>query len=239
KVRCSRLAREVWDDEELAGRLEREAAELKERFNRDFWIAERGYFALALDGEKRQVDSLTSNIGLLLWSGIVDDDKAASVAEQLLGERLFSGWGVRTMAKGDAGYNPIEYHNGTVWPHDNSFIAAGLARYGFREEAARIAEAIFEAARFFDFRLPEVFAGYERERTGAPVEYPTASSPQAWATGAPLLLIRVQLGLEARDGELEVDPVLPPSIATLSLRGLSGAWGKRDADAVEVLTGGR
>ena len=237
KVRCSRLAREVWDDEELAGRLEREAAELKERFNRDFWIAERGYFALALDGEKRQVDSLTSNIGLLLWSGIVDDDKAASVADQLLGERLFSGWGVRTMAKGDAGYNPIEYHNGTVWPHDNSFIAAGLARYGFREEAARIAEAIFEAARFFDFRLPEVFAGYERERTGAPVEYPTASSPQAWATGAPLLLIRVLLGLEARDGELQVDPVLPPSIATLSLRGLSGAWGKRDADAAAVRNG--
>jgi glycogen debranching enzyme len=231
KVRSARLARELWNDPELAERLERDAADLKERFNRDFWLEDRQYFALALDGEKRRVDSLTSNIGHLLWSGIVDDEKARAVAEHLLGPRLFSGWGVRTMAKGEEGYNPIEYHNGTVWPHDNSLIAAGLARYGFREEAAVIAEAIFEAAGFFGYRLPEVFAGYDRRRTGAPVEYPTASSPQAWATGAPLLLVRTILGLEPVGDELESDPVLPPAISRLMLRGVHGRWGRADVVA--------
>jgi glycogen debranching enzyme len=215
KVRCARLAREVWDDPELAERLGREAARLKERFNRDFWLPEREFFALALDGEKKPVDSLTSNIGHLLWSGIVDDDKADAVVRHLMGDRLFSGWGVRTMAEGEGGYNPIEYHNGTVWPHDNSFIAAGLARYGYRAEAARVAHAVLEAATYFDYRLPEVFAGYRRGRTKFPVEYPTASSPQAWATGAPLLLIRVLLGLEP-DGA--VDPVLPEPVGALELR---------------------
>jgi len=225
KLRTARLARDVWSDDVLADRLEQQAAELKKRFNRDFWIEERQFFALALDGEKRQVDSLTSNIGQLLWSGIVDEDKAPAIVGQLLGERLFSGWGVRTMAVGEGGYNPIEYHNGTVWPHDNSFIAAGLARYGYHEEAARIAVAVLEAATYFSYRLPEVFAGYERERTGSPVEYPTASSPQAWATGTPLLLIRVLLGLDAREGELVSDPALPGNVRTLALRGVPGVWG--------------
>lgn len=147
KLRTARLAREIWGDAELAEQLEHAAAELKERFNRDFWLEDRQFFALALDGDKRPVDSLTSNIGHLLWSGIVDEDKAPALVEHLLGDRLFSGWGVRTMAKGEGGYNPIEYHNGTVWPHDNSFIAAGLARYGYREEATRIAEAIISTLR--------------------------------------------------------------------------------------------
>jgi len=231
KSRCARLAREVWDDGELGDRLEREADELKARFNRDYWLEERGFFALALDRDKRQVDALTSNIGHLLWSGIVDEDKAAHVVSHLMGEPLFSGWGVRTMADGEGAYNPIEYHNGTVWPHDNSFIAAGLARYGYRSEANRVAEAVLEAASFFSYRLPEVFAGYERARTGAPVEYPTASSPQAWATGTPLLLIRVLLGLDSRNGELVSDPVLPPSVRTLKLRGVAGVWGRRDVES--------
>ena len=196
KRRCARLAREFWKDPKLAERLEREAAELKDRFNRDFWIPERRFFALALDGDKRKVDSLTSNNGHLLWSGIVDDDKAEAVIGHLMGDRMFSGWGVRTMADGEGGYNPIEYHNGTMWPHDNSFVAAGLRRYGHAEDAARIAYAILEAATYFDWRLPEVFAGYPRSLTHFPVEYPTASSPQAWATGTPLLLLRVMLGLE-------------------------------------------
>ncbi len=234
KVRSARLARDVWDDEGLAVRLEEEAAALKARFNRDFWIEDRQFFALALDGDKKPVDSLTSNIGHLLWSGIVDEDKAQAIVDHLLGERLFSGWGVRTMAEGEGGYNPIEYHNGTVWPHDNSFIAAGLARYGFRAEAARVAEAILEAATFFDYRLPEVFAGYPRSRTGAPVEYPTASSPQAWATATPLLLIRILLGLEPAGDELGADPALPSSIGRLALRGIPGRWGSEDVVA-EVL----
>ena len=214
KVRAARLAREVWDDPALADRLEREAAELKRRFNEDFWIADREYYALALDGEKRQVDSLTSNIGHLLWSGIVDDDKADAVARHLMSERLFSGWGVRTMAVGDGGYNPIGYHNGTVWPHDNSLIAHGLYRYGYRAEAARIAYAILEAAAYFHHRLPEVFAGYPRESTYFPVEYPTACSPQAWASGTPLLFVRTLLGLEPG---FEQSPHLPEGIGRIEL----------------------
>jgi glycogen debranching enzyme len=228
KVRCARLAREIWDDPELADRLEREAEELKRRFNEDFWLSERNCYALALDGEKRPVDSITSNIGHLLWSGIVDDEKADSVAAHLLGDALFSGWGVRTMAEGEGGYNPIRYHNGTVWPHDNSLIALGLARYGYREEAARVALAILQAAPFFRYRLPEVFAGYRRGRTSFPVEYPTASSPQAWATGTPLALLRVVLGLEP-DGT--VDPVLPDGIARVELRGIPARWGRIDASS--------
>ena len=216
KLRCARLAREAWGDGELARRLEEEAAELKRRFNEDFWLADRGYFALALDGDKRPVDSLTSNIGHLLWSGIVDDDKAEQVARHLVGPRLFSGWGVRTMAEGDGGYNPIGYHLGTVWPHDNSLIAAGLARYGYRAEAARVALAMVEAAEYFDHRLPEAFAGYSRARTLFPVEYPTACSPQAWATGAPLLFVTTLLGLEPGDLERR-DPVLPAGVGRLDL----------------------
>jgi glycogen debranching enzyme len=218
KLRAARLARSIWGDSRLAEQLEREARELRARFNRDFWLPEREFFALALDGEKKPVDSLTSNIGHLLWSGIVDDDKAEAVARHLAGDALFSGWGVRTMAVGEGGYNPIEYHNGTVWPHDNSLIAAGLARYGFREEANLIAMAVLDAATYFRYRLPEVFAGYPRELTKFPVEYPTASSPQAWATGTPLLLLRLILGLEPDGEELTSAPVLPERIERLELR---------------------
>jgi len=235
KVRTARLAREIWEDEELARRLEDEAAALKERFNRDYWLPERGYFALALDGEKRPVDAITSNAGHLLWSGIAEADKAVEVAARLVGNALFSGWGVRTMAEGEGGYNPIRYHNGTVWPHDNSLIAHGLARCGFRDEAAKIALATLEAATFFRYRLPEVFAGYPRGRTSFPVEYPTASSPQAWATGAPLLLLRVLLGLEP-DGEgLRVDPHLPDAIERIEISGIPGRWGRVDAPTTTAM----
>ncbi|MEP7113957.1 MAG: amylo-alpha-1,6-glucosidase, partial [Ilumatobacteraceae bacterium] len=222
KCRTARLARDVWADPTWAAKLLEQAAELKRRFNADFWVSERGFFAVALDGDKRQVDSLTSNIGQLLWSGIVDDDKAPAVVEHLMSERLFSGWGIRTMAEGDSGYNPIEYHNGTVWPHDNSLIVAGLRRYGFADEAARLSFAILEAATFFDSRLPEAFAGYSRQLTGIPVEYPTASSPQAWAAGTPLLLLRTILGLEPGDKCPLTDPVLPIGIESLHLEGVRG-----------------
>jgi len=231
KVRCARLAKTVWQDAKLASRLEKEAAELKQRFNRDFYIPERKFFALALDGDKQKVDSLTSNIGHLLWSGIVDDDKADDVVKHLMSPELFSGWGVRTMATCEAGYNPIEYHNGTVWPHDNSIIAAGLARYGYRAEAARVISAMMTASWFFRYRLPEVFAGYDREQTGFPVRYPTASSPQAWAAGAPLLGIRVLLGMEPHGEVLVSDPVLPEWIGTLALEGVPGRWGKTNVIA--------
>jgi glycogen debranching enzyme len=231
KVRAARLARRFWDDEALAERLTAEAAELKRRFNRDFWMPSRDYFAVALDGQKRQVDSLTSNPGHLLWSGIVDDDKIEAVVRHLMGPKLFSGWGIRTMAEGEGGYNPIEYHDGTVWPHDTSIIAAGLARCGRREEAATLCQALFAAALHFRFRLPEVFAGYDRAATAFPVEYPTASSPQAWAAGAPLLAIRTMLGLEPDGDHLAVDPVLPNAIRRLEVRGVLGRWGRADARA--------
>ena len=186
----------VWKDAALAERLEQEAADLKRRFNRDFWVEDGEYFALALDADGGQVDALTSNNGHLLWSGIVDKSKAKAVARHLLGPRLFSGWGVRTLAEGEGRYNPIGYHVGTVWPFDNSFIAWGLRRYGFKDEAAVVAAGILDAAEFFEGRLPEAFGGYERSQTRYPVQYPTACSPQAWSTGAPLLLLRTMLGLE-------------------------------------------
>jgi glycogen debranching enzyme len=233
KVRCARLARAIWADEELAERLEREAAELKAQFDRDFWVPARAHYAIALDGAKRRVDSLTSNVGHLLWSGIVPEDKAEAVARTLVGPRLFSGWGIRTMADGDGGYNPIRYHNGTVWPHDNSLAALGLTRYGFRAEAATVAFSVLEAATYFEYRLPEVFAGYARSRTSFPVEYPTSCSPQAWATGTPLALLRALLALEPDGDRLTSDPYLPDGIGSIELTEIPGRWGLADATTLE------
>jgi glycogen debranching enzyme len=229
KMRGARLARLVWRDPAFAGRLEKEAADLKRRFNRDFWVEDGDYFAVALDNDGRQVDSLTSNNGHLLWSGIVDKSKAPAVARHLLGSRLFSGWGVRTMAEGEARYNPIGYHVGTVWPFDNSFIAWGLRRYGFKEEAACVVAGIMEAAEVFNGRLPEAFGGYPRKTTRYPVQYPTACSPQAWSTGAPLLLLRAGLGLEPQGDNLIVDPALPKRMGNLQVLDLPGRWKRIDA----------
>jgi glycogen debranching enzyme len=231
KRRGSRLARDAWDDPALAERLDAEAEALRERFLVDFWVPERACFALALDGDKRRVDSLTSNIGHLLWSGIVDDSHAGAIAAHLMEAPLYSGWGVRTMAATEGGYNPVEYHNGTVWPHDNSLIAAGLQRYGHQGAAARIATDTIRAASFFGHRLPEVFAGYDDRLTHAPVEYPTASSPQAWAAGAPLLLIKTVLGLRPGADGLASDPHVPTEFGQMALHGVRGRWGKADIAA--------
>jgi glycogen debranching enzyme len=231
KVRAARLARAVWKDPAFADELERQAADLKRRFNRDFWVADGDYFALALDTEGKQVDALSSNNGHLLWSGIVDKSKAKAVAGHLMGPRLFSGWGVRTLAEGEGRYNPIGYHVGTVWPFDTSFIAWGMRRYGFKEDAARLAGGILDAAERFDGRLPEAFGGYERGLTKYPVEYPTACSPQAWSTGAPLLLLRTMLGLEPVGDHLVVDPALPESVGFVALLDIPGRWSKVDAFA--------
>ena len=229
KRRVARLARELYADPDWAAWLEREAAELKQRFNRDFWIPERGFFALALDRTKRKVDSMTSNIGHLLWSGIADEDKARGCVRHLMSDALFSGWGVRTMANTEGSYNPIGYHVGTVWPHDTSIVAWGLRRYGFRDEAQRLAASMLEAAELFHNRLPEAFAGYPREETHYPVEYPTACSPQAWAAAAPLLLVRSLLGLDSDGRHLIIDPALPPLIEELQLLDIRGVWGEMDA----------
>ena len=229
KRRGARLAREIWKDTALAEQLEQEAAELKRRFNRDFWVEDGEYFALALDPEGKQVDALTSNNGHLLWSGIVDKSKAKAVVRHLLGPRLFSGWGVRTLAEGEGRFNPIGYHVGTVWPFDNSFIAWGLRRYGYKDGAAIVAAGILDAAEFFEGRLPEAFGGYERSQTRYPVQYPTACSPQAWSTGAPLLLLRTMLGLEPQGEHLVVDAALPSTIGHLELLDIPGRWGRIDA----------
>ncbi len=222
RVRMARLAREVWDDPQLATRLEGDAASLRERFNRDYWIEARGHYALALDGEKRQVDAMSSNVGHLLWSGIVPEDRAAMLVTRVMSPEMFTGWGIRTMATSAAGYNPIEYHDGTVWPHDTAFVAEGMRRYGHREQASHLALMLIQAAGAFEYRLPEVFAGFAREETGAPVEYPTASRPQAWAAGAPLLALRTALGLDVVDGTLRIDPHL------------SQGWGRVRLDNIAV-----
>ncbi|MFF5173908.1 glycogen debranching N-terminal domain-containing protein [Micromonospora sp. NPDC000089] len=229
KLRGARLARTVWQDPAYAERLEREAAALKERFNRDFWMPDKDTYALALDPEGRHVDALTSNVGHLLWSGIVDEPRAGKLAGHLLGPELFSGWGVRTLGTGQGRYNPIGYHVGTVWPFDNAFIAWGLARYGFREEAGRICDAMLAASQYFDGRLPEAFAGYERDLTDYPVQYPTACSPQAWSAGTPLLLLRVMLGLEPQGEHLIIDPAVPEGMGRVELLDIPGRWGRVDA----------
>jgi glycogen debranching enzyme len=229
KMRGARLARQFWNDPGYADDLESQAADLKRRFNHDFWVEDGQYFALALDADGAQVDALSSNIGHLLWSGIVDSDRAPAIAEHLLGPRLFSGWGVRTLAEGEARYNPIGYHVGTIWPFDNSFIAWGLRRYGYKTEAARIAAGILDAADFYAGRLPEAFGGYERTQTKYPVQYPTACSPQAWSTGAPLLFLRTMLGLEPVGEHLVVDPALPVGIGRIELLDIPGRWGHIDA----------
>lgn len=231
RLRTARLARTVWHDPALADRLERAARDLQERFLVDFWLPEAEFYALALDGQGQPVNTLASNMGHLLWSGIVPPEHLEPVVRQLFGPALFSGWGVRTLAAGQPVYNPMAYHNGTVWPHDNSLIAAGLTRYGRRAEAGALALAILEAARHFDHRLPEVFVGYERTATGIPVAYPTACSPQAWASGAPLLFLRLLLGLEPVGDTLRVDAAVPDQIGDLALRGIPGRWGHTDAVA--------
>jgi glycogen debranching enzyme len=220
RIRTARLAREFWADPELAERLEREAAELKQRFNRDFWSKPRRHHVLALDGRKRQVDSMTSNVGHLLWSGIVERPRAAAVVRRLMRDDMFSGWGIRSMSSNDAGFNPLEYHNGTVWPHDTAIVAEGMRRYGYREEAGRLCVALLDAAAAFANQLPEVFAGFSRDEPEVPVEYPDALTPQAWAAGAPLLALRTLLGLDVVAGKLRVHPHVPRELGKVRLRGL-------------------
>jgi glycogen debranching enzyme len=210
KLRTAELAREVWRDRALAERLEQDAEELRRAFNERFWSGDRGgYYVLALDRDKRQVDSLCSNAGHLLWSGIVPTERVDAVVDALMGEELWSGWGVRTMSSGDAGYNPLAYHNGTVWPHDNSLIAWGLGRYARWPEAQRIIQRMLSAAAHFGYQLPEVFAGMRRSETPFPIAYPTAARPQAWAAGAPVLLLQTLLGIQPDRRRHAVETVAP------------------------------
>jgi len=211
-------------DYRSATRLREEAAELKHRFNDAFWMEDEQFFAMALDGEKRQVRTVVSNPGHCLYADIVDPEKAAQLARRLLQPDMFSGWGIRTMSKGALAYNPMSYHNGSVWPHDNALIAAGLKRYGNFKATNRVATAMFDASMHADYmRLPELFCGFTRRTPNQPVGYPVACSPQAWAAGAPLLMLQAILGVSARAHEnmLTVNkPHLPPWLNVVELRNL-------------------
>ncbi|MCG2623702.1 amylo-alpha-1,6-glucosidase [Arthrobacter sp. I2-34] len=219
-------------DAPLAARLAERAARLKRRFNEQFWLPEKGYYAIALDRDKRPVDACASNMGHCLWFGLVDDDKAPLVAEKLMSPQMFSGWGVRTLASDMGAYNPVSYHNGSVWPHDNAIIAAGLVRYGFVEQAQRITTALLEAAEYSEGRLPELFCGFDRERFGQPVPYPTACSPQAWAAAAPILLVTSLMRYDAHVslGGMWLDPVLPESYGDLHITNAPMASGRITID---------
>jgi glycogen debranching enzyme len=215
---------EALGDPARAAALRGEAAELRRRFNEAFWNPAEGTYVLALDGRKRQVRSVTSNAAHALYAGIADDDKAAAVAERLMAPDMFSGWGVRTLAATSPAYNPMSYHNGSVWPHDNAIAAAGLKRYGHTEGALRITRAMIDvAAGARDARLPELFCGFTRHEVPVPVAYPVACIPQAWAAVTPFYLIQSLLGLQAdaQAGALHVGrPVLPAGVQHVRLDGL-------------------
>jgi glycogen debranching enzyme len=207
---------------ERAERLRHEAARLRERFNHDFWLADLDCFALALQADHKPCAVVSSNPGQALWGGIVDVQKARKTAERLLCDDMFSGWGVRTLSSEATAYNPIGYHLGTVWPHDNALIAAGLRRYGHDDAFQRIFSGIVEAALHFpDYRLPEVFAGFSRAEHSIPVRYPVACHPQAWAAGAIPSMLTAALGLQpdafARRLRI-VRPILPAYVSRLDLR---------------------
>ena len=219
KKSLSALYRVIGDRRE-ASRLDQEAERLRRAFNQAFWMPREGFYAIALDGKKRQVDSIASNPGHCLWSGIVDNERAGAVVERLMSPDMFSGWGVRTLSTDMALYNPLSYHNGSVWPHDNSLIAAGMARYGFRREAAALAGAMIDtSAGFLGHRLPELFAGYPRREHSFPVPYPAANAPQAWACGAVIYLLETLLGAGVRGDKLTTRPIAG-DLGRIHLRGV-------------------
>jgi glycogen debranching enzyme len=209
-------------DERAASLWRKKAKQLKRLFNEEFWLPDVGWYAVGLDKDKRKIDSLTSNIGHCLWTGIVDKDKAGSVARHLMSDEMFSGWGIRTLASSMAAYNPMSYHNGSVWPHDNALCAAGLMRYGFIEQAQRVSDAIIDAAAQFGYRLPELYCGFDREEFSSPVPYPTSCSPQAWAAAAPLQLLHSLLRFTpgVSGSQLWCSPEVPERYLPLRVSGL-------------------
>ncbi|HET9147647.1 MAG TPA: amylo-alpha-1,6-glucosidase, partial [Acetobacteraceae bacterium] len=209
---------------EQARRLHGQAAALQANFERVFWNDELGMYALALDGAKRPCLVRSSNAGQVLLSSMAEPDRARKIAEQMMGRAFFSGWGIRTIAAGEARYNPMSYHNGSVWPHDNALIALGFARYGLREPAARVFSSLFETASHADLRrLPELFCGFPRMRGQGPTAYPVACSPQAWAAGTLPSLLQASLGIGFDPASRTVSfdrPTLPNFLTYVNLTNL-------------------
>jgi glycogen debranching enzyme len=205
-----------------AASFETRASSLKAAFNERFWLPERGWYAVALDRDKRPLDALASNMGHCLWCGIVDDDKAPDVAAHLVDTPLWTGFGIRTLATTMGAYNPMSYHNGSVWPHDSAIAAAGLMRYGFVAEGQQVALGLLDAARMVGGRLPELFCGFDRDEFPNPVPYPTSCSPQAWAAASPLLLLRALLRFapDVPAGRVGFDPAVPEQICPLRIEHL-------------------
>ena len=210
---------------DLEAKLRGEAHALQKNFEGAFWCEDIGTYALALDGEKTPCRVRTSNAGHALFTGIAAPQRAARVAETLLGRDLFSGWGIRTLASGEARFNPISYHNGSIWPHDNAMIALGFTRYGLVSHAAQVFSAMFEAAAYQDLRrLPELFCGFIRKRHRGPTAYPVACAPQAWASAAPFSFLEACLGMDLRHEANTVsfrDPVMPAFLDHVTLNQLS------------------
>jgi glycogen debranching enzyme len=238
---------DYFHEPEQAGRLRKKAWDLRQKFEDLFWCDDTQFYAYALDGDKKQVKTIVSNPGHLLWSGIVKPDRAARVVHRLLEPDMWSGWGIRTLSELNPAYNPFSYQNGSVWPHDNGIIAMGFKRYGFANEAALIARDISEAASYFAFnRLPELYAGIKREQGTFPVQYLGANVPQAWAAGSVFHLLQAILGLQAdaHKKTLYVNPVLPHWLSEITLHNLRVGttsltirfWRQEDQSRYEVLS---
>ena len=245
-VAAAELADALGQDGEAADYRGRAGA-LRAAFNRDFWMPHEAFYALALDGDKRPCEVISSNVGHCLWTGIVDEGRAEMVGKRLVGDEMFSGWGLRTLSSRERRYNPMSYHNGSVWPHDNALAASGFRRYRMPEHAITLTTGLFEASRYWDHRrIPELFCGFARHADQGPIFYPVACAPQAWAAGSVFAMLTALLGLDA-DAERQrltmESPVLPPWLRWIEIYGLRvGAANVdlsivrgRDAASVELL----
>jgi glycogen debranching enzyme len=223
KIRASEMAKVLGYDD-VALRLEHEAAQLKEEFNRKFWSESKQTYVIALDGNKNQCNVLSSNAGHCLFSGIATRDRAERIAKNLLGESMFSGWGIRTISTQESRYNPMSYHNGSVWPHDNAMIAFGFSRYNLMNEVAQVLAGTFDTTLYVEAnRLPELFCGFDREKDKAPTSYPVACSPQAWSVGAVFLILQACLGMHINAAANTITfnhPVLPPFLNDVTITNL-------------------
>jgi glycogen debranching enzyme len=215
----------------LADALEAQAENLAKRFESAFWCEDIGTYALALDGQKRPCRVRTSNAGQVIFSGIAAPERAEMVTRDLMRASFFSGWGIRTVAREERRYNPMSYHNGSVWPHDNALIALGFGHYGLKDSVLKVFTALFDAVHYMEMRLPELFCGFPRRPDSGPTLYPVACAPQAWASGTPLSLIEASLGmtLDHRRPEVRFErPLLPSFVDDIQIRNLAIGGGRID-----------